>query len=218
MPSRTARWTPAEPEAPDHQDQLLVDFAVEAPQNHDVHAERLRVSSLPDLELVRVRVDRVDAAMGSLPGARVRDVHFAAGDLSNIVVTDASVRRVRAHGLGAVGIDISGSRLEDVRLVNCKLRPGRGLGVSMTRCVFEDCDLREADLEGALLDRVVFRGCDLSSARLSGVDLSRCDLRGSNVDGLVVSPDRLRGVLVDPSQLPTFASALGLRVQAVPAR
>ncbi|UYV12559.1 MAG: pentapeptide repeat-containing protein [Phycisphaera sp.] len=216
MAVRGGKWTPAEPEAPDDGDRPPIDAIVEADGLSDAHVGRMVPRPLPDLEIVRVRVQRLDAAGAALPGASVRDAKIAAGDLSNAVLADGSLRRIRGRGLGAVGLDVSGSRLEDVRLVGCKLRLARGFGAALTRCVFEDCDLREAEFEGAILDRVVFRGCDLSAARLAGVDLGRCDLRGSVVAGLVVSPDRLRGAMVDPAQLPTFATALGLRVEEAP--
>lgn len=216
MAAKGGKWTPPEPEAPDSDDRAIADAAVDADGLGDATVGRLAVSSLPDLEIVRVRVERLDAAGVSCAGASVRDVTIAGGDLANSDLTDASLRRVHGRGLGAVGLDVSGARLEDVRLVGCKLRLARGLAATLTRCVFEDCDLREADLEGATLGRVVFRGCDLRAARLAGVDLGRCDLRGSRVDGLVVSPDRLRGAMVDPAQLPTFAAALGMRVEDIP--
>ncbi len=216
MAAREGKWTPAEPEAPDTDDRATFDATVNADGLRDAYVGRLELSSIPDLELVRVRVERLDATGIACAGASARDLSIAGGDLANADLTEVSVRRLQGRGIGAVGLDVSGARLEDVGLVGCKLRLARGLGARLTRCVFEDCDLREADLESATLDRVVFRGCDLSAARLAGVDLGRCDLRGSRVDGLVVSPDRLRGAIVDPGQLPTFAAALGLRVEELP--
>lgn len=214
--ARGGKWIPADPEGPDEGDRLPINATIDGKGLSDARVGRLELRSLPDLDIVRVQADRLEAAGVSFPGASVRDTAIGAGDLSNAVIADANLRRITGRGLGAVGLDVSGSRLEDVRLTGCKLRLARGLAASLIRCVFEDCDLREADLEAATLDRVVFRGCDLSAARLAGVDLGRCDLRGSRVDGLVVSPDRLRGVIVDPGQLPTFAAALGLRVEDIP--
>lgn len=214
--ARGGKWTPTEPEPPDDDGRPPIDATIEAVGVCDARMGRLELRSLPDLNLVRIWAERLDASGASCPNASVRDTVIEAGDLSNAVLADANMRRITGQGLGAVGLDVSGSRLEDIRLSGCKLRLARGLGASLTRCVFEGCDFREADLEGATFDRVVFRGCDLSEARLTGVDMGRCDLRGSKVEGLVVSPERLRGAMVDPAQLPTFAAALGLRVADIP--
>lgn len=217
MSNRSRSWVPGEPEAPDDDARSHDVLEIGAMGLSDVRTDRLIVSSAPDLHLVRVEIERLEAAGTSLPGLTVRDASFAGGDLANADLADVRLRRVRVSEFGAVGIDVSGAVLDEVVLTRCKLRLARGFGVRMTRCIFDGCDLREAEFEGATLDRVVFRDCNLMGARLAGVDLSRCDLRGSRVEGLVVSPDHLRGVRVDASQLPTFAVALGLDLGEAPA-
>ena len=212
MATKRQKWVPAEPEAPDSDGGVVAECELDAGGLSDARVSRLVIRSAIDAELVRVAADRVEASGCMMAGVSIRDATIDGGDASNSGLTGASVRRVRGAGIGAVGIDFSGARLEDVVLTNCKLRLARGFEASMARCRFEDCDLREAEFEGARLDRVVFRRCDMTAARLAGVDLSGCDLRGSRVEGLVVSPERLAGVRVDATQLPTFAAALGLVV------
>jgi len=48
---------------------------------------------------------------------------------------------------------------------------------------------------------------------MNRVKLAKADLRGSNVDGLNVFPEGLRGATVDPAQAMVFALLLGIRIE-----
>jgi uncharacterized protein YjbI with pentapeptide repeats len=58
----------------------------------------------------------------------------------------------------------------------------------------------------------VFRSCELARADLHGAKLQNTDFRSSEVVGMVVGMNDLRGAIVDPAQAMIFARVLGLQI------
>jgi uncharacterized protein YjbI with pentapeptide repeats len=148
---------------------------------------------------------------------RVADARFEAVNLANVDASGARFVRVAAERCRATGLNVSEASLRDAIFVDCRCDMLAAFGASFTRCWFQACDLEEADFDGATFDRVVFRDCNLRGARLARIDLRKTDLRGSRLDGLVVSPERLAGLTIEPAQADVFAAALGLRMAPAPA-
>jgi len=172
----------------------------------------------------------------SAPGARFLDCTLSSsvitgGDLEGSTWRGGGLRQVRFvgtqlarsvwHGLDLDGCALSGVELFGSRLRKIVFRGGMLQGVNLRQArledvVFEDCTLRDVDLGAATLQRVSFPGCRIEQIDLTGMTARQVDLRGAKIE-ISRGLDRLRGVVIDYSQLmelaPMLAAQLGLEVR-----
>lgn len=165
----------------------------------------------PNAEFEQAILDGCD--LSASRSLALRDVVLRSSRLAGARLDDVACTRVHGIDSSLVGVQCEGAVFRDARFSDCSAKLAVAFASRMTRCLFERCDLREVDLDGSALDHVVFRDCDLRGARLARIDLARVDLRGSRIDGIVVSPERIAGLVVDPTQAEVFARVLGLRVE-----
>jgi len=59
----------------------------------------------------------------------------------------------------------------------------------------------------------MFRDCDLRNSRFPGASLDEADLHGSQIAGMHVDANELRGTIIDPSQAADLVSLFGLDAQ-----
>jgi uncharacterized protein YjbI with pentapeptide repeats len=166
-----------------------------------IEQAHLREASLDDsklrgVQLVDVEAERLGAANGDWSGASLRRVAFREARLT--------------------GLDLGEARIEEARLVGCKLDYANFRHAVIEHASFEDCVLTNADFQGAQLYSVRFSGCQLGAADFTKAELSHVDFRGSDL-ALAGSVLGLQGAIIDPLQLmdlsPTIAHELGIRVE-----
>jgi uncharacterized protein YjbI with pentapeptide repeats len=100
-----------------------------------------------------------------------------------------AMQELNADKIPLVGVDVSGSFLQGVKLPKAEL----------LRADFEGSDLRDCMLEGAHLNfanfkSANFRGGDLHGARLKNADLESADLYGTNLTEADFTSTNLRDV------------------------
>jgi uncharacterized protein YjbI with pentapeptide repeats len=136
-------------------------------------------------------------------------------DLANARWANAMMETVEMQRCRGTGFQFVDSRSFNCASVSSKLNLAAFHGSKFHNCRFVNCDLREANFESAELSDVVFRGCDLRLARFANCSLGSVDFRGSQISGIQVELDRLRGACVDIAQLTDLAATFGLVVKAL---
>lgn len=174
------------------------DFSGQAANFVSIESSRLSGVSLCDTEL---------------EGFKLTDVALENCDLANGDWYKAAMKRVELVGCRIVGLKASEGQFGDVLFRECKGRMGlfRFAGFKAVR--FENCDLSEADFGGADLSGVVFSHCDLTNCDMNKARLVGADFRGSNVNGMKVGIEELRGAIVGPEQAVSFLRLLGLVIE-----
>ena len=144
-------------------------------------------------------------------GSLLRSVRFTAVGMARSNWLDT---RFEASAMS--GCELFDSQLRRVHFEGCLLDSVNLRGATLREVSFDDCVLRHLDLGSAKLTDVTIRGCTVERLDLTAATLTRVDLRGSTID-LAGGVDRLRGAVVDHTQLldlaPALAAQLGLQVR-----
>jgi len=86
---------------------------------------------------------------------------------------------------------------------------------SLDRVLFDSCQLSGLDLSGSKLAHVTMCHCDARNLRLLDARIDTLDLRGSQIEGLAIEPRSIAQLIIDPTQAPALAHAMGARVLGV---
>ena len=145
------------------------------------------------------------------------DVLLDRCNLANSVLHESIIYRTQWSACRLTGIDASNSSFMHTVFDKCIIDLGNFRFTSFKNVNFRSCMLNDAEFGGADLRGVRFSDCILKQTQFSGAKLKGTDLRGSDIDGLGIPPENLRGVIIDPSQLTVLAGSLikhfGLIVQ-----
>jgi uncharacterized protein YjbI with pentapeptide repeats len=132
-------------------------------------------------------------------GDRIKQKHYQAWQVVNTAQGKGgnggrieALQELNADGVPLVGVNVSGSFLQGIRLPQARLRRSdfsaadvRGsnfqsadlAAANLDSANFRESSLRDASLEGARMDDADFFGADLSGADLSDASLAKTDLR-----------------------------------------
>lgn len=139
-------------------------------------------------------------------GNRIKQRHYQAWQVINTAQGKGgsggridALQELNGDGVPLVGVDVSGSFLQGIRLPRAHLRRASFHAADVRNSNFEsanfaDADLgnsnfrgsslREASFQGAQVDDADFCDTDLSGADLSGASLAEVDLRRANLSGI----------------------------------
>ncbi|HMD49088.1 MAG TPA: pentapeptide repeat-containing protein [Bryobacteraceae bacterium] len=98
-----------------------------------------------------------------------------------------ALQELNADKIPLVGVDVSGSFLQGVRLIHASL-----LRANLEDSDLRDCNLAGSDLEYANLRSANFRGANLSSVNLLAADLEDSDLVGAILKGANLTAANLK--------------------------
>lgn len=154
-----------------------------------------------DLEDCHIRggvLERTIWRQCTLDGCSFTGVDLSMSRLVDVRFSDCIVRDSKAQAVSWTGLRSSGLAQRSLWFERCRLEYGSFMGADVRGMRFVSCSLVDADFAEADCREVEFVDCDLSGARFSGADL-----RGALVT-------RSRGLSLDPRE----ARTVGLRVDA----
>lgn len=186
------------------EDLNLVDAELDAQSFEDVDWTGREAQGL---QLSESHLRSTDLVEASLSRARLRDVVVLGGSWANVIGTNASFSRARFEGVRLKGADLSGSTLDNVTFVECRLDLCSFRFSRLAIVRFDSCRMEESDFYEAQLGSVMFTDCKLSGVTLTGAtfaasEMRRCDLSSAH------SPERLRGVRIPWSDVIGIAGEL----------
>ncbi len=183
-----------------------------------IEEKRLQDLERADLKIGTFRIEgslleRVQLAGGQFGSVMWKDVRLVGCDLANIrahriVLLRGELIDCRLTGFRAAALD-----WQDVLIRNGDARYAQLQGGKFRTCEFDGCNWQEADLQEADLTGSIFRSCNLVGADFHRTKLQNADFRTSEVEGMLVGMNDLRGAIVDPAQAMVFARVLGLQIK-----
>ena len=155
-----------------------------------------------------VNFDRVQ-----LPSLDLSDARFDECDLANADWRKVILDRVEFVGCRLLGLRANEAHFKNTVIQECNASLAQFRFTTFKAVRFENCNLRGADFQEADLRGVVFKDCDLREVQMSSARLENTDFRGSEIEGLMVGADNLKGAIVEPFQAAYFAGLMGLQVK-----
>jgi len=187
---------------------------------HDINLSGPRLESYDHsgathgtLHIEGAELTRVNLSQTKFGSITLKDVRLSNCDLANLATRGLNLTRVEFHHCRLTGLSAGQADCQQVLFAEGDLRYAQFRLSRFQSAEFDSCNLEEADFQGTDLTGAIFRRCNLHNAEMNRVKLAKADLRGSNVDGLNVFPEGLRGATVDPAQAMVFALLLGIRIE-----
>ncbi len=135
-----------------------------------------------------------------ITSALFRNNKFDNCSLANADFNHSKLERMEFNDSKLLGASFAFSTGADLSFIraNCQFADFRE--TKFRRAFFEGCNLREADFQGADLRGATFQNCDLRQAQFSFALLNGTNFCESNLEGIRVQPESLRGAIVDYHQ------------------
>ena len=134
-------------------------------------------------------------------------------DLANLEIEELYTRSVDFLKCRLTGFVSSDSVLNETSFNNCQLKLAQFRFTKMKSLIFNNCLLNEADFYAAQMLKVNFLDCDLTKAEMSKTKNFETDLRTSNIAGLNIGIDNLKGVIIGPEQINDLVWLLGVSIR-----
>ena len=161
----------------------------------------------------RCAFERMDFSKSEFPEIEWSDVTAKNGDFANSVWRKAILHRVELDSCRLVGWQMNEAHIASTLLRECNASLAQFRFTNFKAVRFENCNLYRADFQEADLRGVIFQNCDLRESQMSFAKLDKTDFRGSDVVGLQVKVENLKGAIVEPFQAAYFARLMGLNVK-----
>ena len=184
-----------------YSDFIISDYRIESNPMHHLNFEGV----------IFKNVDFTGILWSSLSLTNVR---FENCDLSNADFSGAIIHKSEFIGCKLMGLNLRESALQNVLMAHCKasflyMRFARLKNVNFDRCNIESGDFQNAELSKVDFNRCMLRLCQMSGTRLANIDLSNSD-----IEGLSVRIEDLKGAIVSPGQAVDFSKLFGLVVKS----
>lgn len=163
---------------------------------------------LMDITLIKCTFDQRDFS-----GAELVDCVIKGCQLANTRWGRATIYGTQLVNCGLTGVDFNQNNWKQTRMENCKADYANFSGSCFTDCQFTQCQLIEAYLQGVTVKgNVSFKDTDLDGADFTDTALAGVNLADSTFTSLVVTPNLLRGCIINAYQAPLFAALMGMNV------
>ena len=181
----------------------------------ECHLEGLRLDAPTDapLRIESSLLNRVNLANNRFSTILWKDLRLTNCDLANLETRSLTLIRVEFINCRMTGLRATEAECQDVLISEGDLRYTQFRYAKFKAAEFDTCNFEEADFLGADLSGSIFRKCNLQNAEMNKVKLVNADLRTSNVEGLHLRAEDVRGAVVDLTQAMLFAPLLGIRIE-----
>jgi uncharacterized protein YjbI with pentapeptide repeats len=148
-----------------------------------------------------------------LNSLELTDVRFENCDLSNVDFYGAIIHRTEFVNCKLMGIKLSYATLQNICIQSCNGSFALMSCTQMKRVIFEESIFENSNFQDSRFIKVQFIRCNFKLSQMSGTSLLGIDLSDSNVEGLGIQLEDLRGAKVSPMQAVDFSKLLGLVVK-----
>ncbi len=166
----------------------------------------------PGLIIDQVKARKLQMLRSNLPGLRIVDSILDTCEFSGSEWEKGFFRRVVFQGCRLMGAQMMDGIFEDVEFINCQAESLAVVSAKFKRCRFSKCVLRRAVFDGADVSGVAFNDCDLTEANFHQAKLVGTDLRTSQIGGLRIGVEEIRGAIIAPHQTLQVVGLLGVNV------
>lgn len=158
-------------------------------------------------------LQRVNLANSRFNSVVMKDVRLVECDLANFETRALHFMRVELINCRMTGLRAGEANCQDLLISEGDQRYSQFRFSRFKSSEFRSCNFSEADFQGTDLTGSIFQQCNLHNAEMSKVKLTNVDLRGSNIEGLQLNAEDIRGAIVDAAQALSLAHLLGIRIE-----
>lgn len=141
------------------------------------------------------------------------DCIFEGCDVSNIIMSEGCMHRCEFHNCRMVGADFSNMVIKNILFDTNSNRYGNYSCSKLQNCIFKQMDMTSTNLNDMRIKDVIFDSCNLSLCEFIHTPLTNIDVSTSNIEGITITVDSMKGLCVSPNQAIDLSKLLGLKVK-----
>ncbi|WP_438716995.1 pentapeptide repeat-containing protein [Enterococcus sp. AZ109] len=162
----------------------------------------IKGSHLKKITMQRTRLERVECS----------NVVFEKCDLSNLDWIGGSFHQVVFDQCKLTGTNFAESYLRDCRFTNCIANFASFSATNVKNVQFDNCQLNDSEFFEATWKHLFLENNELTNSNWMNTTMAGLDLTTNEFEGIVLSQDRLRGLIVNQEQALTIAAGLGIKI------
>lgn len=138
------------------------------------------------------------------------DSLFESCDFSNVELIGAAFHRTSFKNCKLTGINFAESLLQNCQFIDCTINYASFNFTQLKRVVFSNCQLNESEFFEIKWNHLELTDCQLDKTNWVGTSLSTLNLASCQFERLHLSPDLIKGFIVNYEQAITVGLTLGL--------
>ncbi len=152
--------------------------------------------------------------LGSLAVSKLTliNVRLENCDLANLETKELYLRNVEFDKCRLTGLIANESIVAEASFKSCQLNFAQFRFAKIKHVSFDDCLMNEADFYSSQLGNTSFAGCDLTKVTMSKTRHFATDLRTSNIAGIIIDIENLKGITISHAQLYDLVWLLGVNI------
>lgn len=168
----------------------------------------LRAMDLSECECTHCSFIGCDLTDAKLNSSKYTDCSFENAKLSGANLFDVSF-----IGCKLSGIDFSNkTKILATVFDNCLLNYTNFTAVDLSSIKFDKCSCIEINFTKSNLEKTVFENCLIQDCQFSRAHFDQTDFHTSTLSGLDIYEDKMRGIILSPSQFLSLASEIGISI------
>lgn len=138
------------------------------------------------------------------------DCLFESCDFSNIEWIGAAFHRTIFKNCKLTGINFAEALLQNCQFIDCTINYASFNFSQLKRVTFDNCELNESEFSEVKWNHFELTNCQLNKTNWVGTQLNKLNLSSCKFETLNLSPDLIKGFIVNYEQAITVALTLGI--------
>ncbi|GCF95916.1 hypothetical protein NRIC_38070 [Enterococcus florum] len=162
----------------------------------------IRTSYLKDVTMQRTQLERIDCS----------NVIFEKCNLSNLEWIAGSFHQVVFDQCKLTGVNFAESYLRDCRFINCVADFSSFSNCNFKHVQFQDCNLENSEFYELTWKHLFLQQNSLTNSNWMHTSLKELDVSDNVFDRIMLSADRLNGLITNQEQALSIAAGLGIKI------
>ena len=141
------------------------------------------------------------------------DIIFENCDLSNLDFSKSIFHRVIFRNCRMTGIDFTDCTLVDCQFISSKCNLSNFSGSNMKNNIFNECDFSSSRFVNTKFKDIQLNHINFNESEFIHTPLNKIDFSNSEIYGISITPENLKGIIVNQYQALSLSKLLGIIVK-----
>ena len=141
------------------------------------------------------------------------DILFENCDLSNLDFSKSVFHRVIFKNCRMTGLDFTDCTLVDCQFIGSKCNLGNFSGSSIKNTIFKECDCSSTRFVNTKFKDIELNEVNFNESEFIHTSLNKLDFSNSDIHGISITPDSLKGIIVNEFQALSLSKLLGIVIK-----
>lgn len=141
------------------------------------------------------------------------DIIFENCDLSNLDFSKSVFHRIIFKNCRMTGIDFTDCTLIDCQFISSKINLSNFSGANVKNNIFKECDCSSSRFVNTKFKDIQLNHINFNESEFFHTPLNKIDFSDSEIYGISITPDSLKGIIVNQYQALSLSKLLGIIIK-----